>query len=121
MDLGLSRRAVYHWIQTAQLDRHGAQSLPRIGRGLRFEFHRRLIAAVRDGLQENRRCLDGHVGAAGIAASGRRHRRPSSKHCRNDAARVKEQRPVHTRHRRYPRHWKTRGRTDTALAEHTLG
>jgi len=42
MELGLSRRAVYHWIQTVQLDRDGAQS-PYIGRGLSLEFHRRII------------------------------------------------------------------------------
>lgn len=129
MKLRLSRRAVHHWLQTAQLDRDGAQCLPYIGRGLSLEFDRLFIAAARDGSQENRVCLDGHAGAAEAsdfhqrfdrAASGRRHSRASSKRYRGGADRVKEQLPAHTRHQRYPQHRKTRGRTDTALVEHIL-
>jgi hypothetical protein len=52
MKLELNGRAVYHWIQTTQLDRDEAQSL---------EFRRLSIAAASDGSQENRLCLDAHA------------------------------------------------------------
>jgi hypothetical protein len=61
MKLELNRRAVYHWIQTAQLDRDEAQSLSHVGRGLSLEFRRLSIAAASDGSQENRLCLDAHA------------------------------------------------------------
>jgi hypothetical protein len=64
MKLGLGRRAASPWIQTAQSDRDGAQSLPHFGSGLRLGFYRLFVAAATDVPQANRLCLDGHARAA---------------------------------------------------------
>jgi hypothetical protein len=57
MKLGLSRRAVYHWIQTAQLDRDGAgrvkEQLPAHTGHQRYPRHRKTLGRAATTLAEH--------------------------------------------------------------------